>query len=124
MEVNEGNYYIRRGYDVTWKILLLAVVVALVVALVVATDVVSGSEIVAGIATEADDELELKSDFIGATTGVGVVVVVAVAVAVVDLKRLPPENNPAEATAGVVILLLPLLLPGRDGLAAAKAADF
>ena len=93
----------------------------LAVVVVVATDVVIGSEIVAGIATEAVDELEPKSDFIGAATGVGVVV----AVAVVDLKRLPPENNPAEATAGVVILLLPLLLlPGRDGLAAAKAADF
>ena len=92
---------------------------AVAVALVVVRDAFSGSEIEAGIDTE--DELEPNSDLIGAATATPAV---DAGVDVVDLKRLPPENNPAVAMAGDGPVGVLPLLPGRIVLAAAKEADF
>ena len=106
----------------------------MVVVVVVVIDVVSVGVMVAGVDTEGE-EVEPKSDLIGAATA-DIVAGVDVLVAVVDLKRLPPENNPTVAGWDVpavlplllllmlLLLLLLLLLPGRIVLDAAKAVDF
>ena len=97
----------------------------MVVVVVVVIDVVSVGVMVAGVDTEGE-EVEPKSDLIGAATATAVAAGVDVLVAVVDLKRLPPENNPTVAGWDVpaVLLLLLLLLPGRIVLDTANAVDF
>ena len=97
---------------------------AVVVVVAGVRDTVCVGVMVAGIDTE--EELEPKSDLIGAATATAVAAGVDVLVAVVDLKRLPPENNPTVAGWDVpaVLLLLLLLLPGRIVLDTANAVDF